>query len=67
MITNEMAEGFSELLLIIDNINEVLKNKIPIKFINFLNENKSDSYIPNIDLAAGVSLTTLVVALKIPP
>ena len=50
MITNEMAEGFSELLLIIDNINEVLKNKIPIKFINFLNENKSDSYIPNIDL-----------------
>ena len=39
--------AFSEVYLIIENMHPNIKEKISIKFIEFLRKNKNDNYIPD--------------------
>ena len=45
----DLKEVFSEVVDIINNSEEDIIEKIPKGFMNFLNENKSEDYIVNID------------------
>ncbi len=49
MVSVRLAEGISETLDILNHMNKVYMEKIPLKFIEFLEKNKSKTYIPNID------------------
>lgn len=49
MLSVEYQKSITEVLDILDNTDESLVNKIPKKFLKFLNENKSDTYIPNLE------------------
>ena len=49
MVTTEYSEAAVEVLGIIDTLEEEEKNKIPEKVIEFLENNKSKEYSPNID------------------
>lgn len=39
--------AFSEVYLIIENLHPKIKEKISIKFVEFLRKNKNDNYIPD--------------------
>lgn len=49
MISIEFSRGVSEVLDILNHIEEKYVKKIPIKFMQFLESNKADSYVPNLD------------------
>ena len=49
MISASLAEGISETLEILNHIDEAYVEKIPLKFIEFLEENKSRTYFPDMD------------------
>lgn len=46
---NVYKEAFAEVLEVIKNSNQRILEKIPKKFITFLNENKDNNYIVKID------------------
>ena len=46
---NVYREAFAEVLEVIKNSNQRILEKIPKKFITFLNENKDNNYIVKID------------------
>ena len=46
---NVYREAFAEVLEVIKNSNQRILEKIPEKFITFLNENKDNNYIVKID------------------
>ena len=48
---NAYKEAFAEVLEILKNSDENIINKIPKKFINFLDENKDKNYIVKIDFS----------------
>ena len=54
MVTVEYSEAAVEVLGIIETLEEEEKNKIPEEIINFLEENKSKEYNPDIDYYADV-------------
>lgn len=47
-LKNKYRDAFSEVLYIIENLNEVNKSKISEKFIKFLERNRSQDYIVNL-------------------
>ena len=47
----KLSEGISEVLIILKNINNIYTEKLPQKFIDFLNDNHSTTYISNIDFS----------------
>lgn len=49
MVNVEFSEGISETLDILNHLDKVYTDKIPEKFKNFLDKNKSSSYIPKLD------------------
>ena len=49
MVSVRLAEGISETLDILKHIDKVYVEKIPLKFIEFLEKNKSKTYVSNID------------------
>lgn len=49
MLNIEFSEGISETLDILNHLDKVYTDKIPKKFKNFLDKNKSSSYIPKLD------------------
>ncbi len=49
MISSSLAEGISETLDILNHIDKSYVEKIPLKFIKFLEENKSKTYFPDMD------------------
>ena len=49
MSSLEFSEGVTETLDILNHMDKSYTDKIPKKFKDFLEENKSDSYIPNLD------------------
>ncbi len=54
MIYTNLNESCTEILDILHNIDERLFEKVPKRFIAFLEENKSKTYIPNIDYSKEV-------------
>ena len=42
---------FSEVIEVLNNSEKEIQEKIPQKFINFLNENKDENYIPSINFS----------------
>lgn len=51
MVDIKVSEGISEALVILKNIDNVYTEKLPQKFKDFLEQNQSATYIPNIDLS----------------
>lgn len=49
MVNNELSEAITEVLDILNNMDKEYVNMIPDKFKTFLKENKSNTYIPNLD------------------
>lgn len=49
MITTQLREGISEALDILKHIDKIYVEKIPEDFMNFLEQNKSEEYRPNLD------------------
>ena len=49
MSSLEFSEGVTETLDILNHMDKSYIDKIPKKFKDFLEKNKSDSYIPNLD------------------
>lgn len=49
MLSVEYQESISEVLDILDNTDESMVKKIPNKFMSFLKQNKSSTYIPNLE------------------
>ena len=49
MDENDFAQACSEVIHIIKNSSEEVKNKIPDQFINFLQENADKDFVANID------------------
>lgn len=49
MVNVEFSKGISETLDILNHLDKVYTDKIPEKFKNFLDKNKSSSYIPKLD------------------
>lgn len=49
MVNVEFSEGISETLDILNHLDKVYTDKIPEKFKDFLDKNKSSSYIPKLD------------------
>ena len=49
MMYTNLNESCTEILDILHNIDKRLFKKVPKKIISFLEENKSKTYIPNID------------------
>lgn len=49
MVSAKFSEGISEVLDILNYMDKSYVDKIPKKFKEFLEKNKSDSYIPNLD------------------
>lgn len=45
----ELSEGITETLDILNHMDKLYIDRIPKKFIDFLEKNKSDSYISNLD------------------
>lgn len=54
-INLEYAEALTEVDIILQNLDEELVQKIPIKLKRFIKENKSKDYIPDIDVNAKLS------------
>ena len=55
MVTIEFSESISEILDILDHMHKSYTEKIPKKFKDFLEENKSQTYIPNLDHSLKIS------------
>lgn len=51
MVDIKVSEGISEVLVILKNIDNLYTEKIPQKFKDFLKDNQSTTYIPNIDFS----------------
>lgn len=51
MVDARISEGISEVLVILKNIDKKYIEKLPQKFKEFLKNNQSSTYIPNIDLS----------------
>lgn len=51
MIDARISEGISEVLVILKSIDNIYTEKLPQKFKEFLNNNQSSSYTPDIDLS----------------
>lgn len=51
MVDTRISEGISEVLVILKSIDTLYTEKLPQKFKDFLNNNQSSTYIPNIDLS----------------
>ncbi len=49
MVSQELSEGISETLDILKHMDKEYIDKIPQKFKDFLEKNKSVNYIPNLD------------------
>lgn len=49
MVSVEFSEGITETLDILNHMDKSYTDKIPKKFKDFLEKNKSDSYIPHLD------------------
>lgn len=49
MISKDLSEGISETLDILSHMDEIYIYKIPAKFREFLEKNKSNIYKPNLD------------------
>ena len=49
MLSVELNESFSETLDILNHMEKTYIDKIPRKFIEFLNNNKSNNYVSNLD------------------
>ncbi len=49
MVSAEYSEAISEVLDILQNSDESIVKRIPRKLIEFLEKNKSSTYIPNLD------------------
>lgn len=60
MLSIEYQESISEVLAVLNNTDESLVNKIPKKFIEFLKENKSNTYIPNLEKEKSLSKMNLM-------
>ncbi len=54
MLYTNLSESCTEILDILQNIDKSLYNKVPKRFVSFLEENKSKTYIPNIDYSKEV-------------
>lgn len=48
MLNVEYRQAITQVLDVLDNTDESLVKKIPNKFINFLKQNKSDSYVSDL-------------------
>lgn len=51
MVNTRISEGISEVLVILRSMDPIYTEKLPQKFKDFLNNNQSSTYIPNIDLS----------------
>lgn len=49
MVSIELSEGITETLDVLNHMEKTYTEKIPKKFKEFLEKNKSESYIPNLD------------------
>lgn len=49
MVSTEFSEGISEVLDIFNHMDKTYTDRIPKKFKEFLEKNKSHSYVPNLD------------------
>ncbi len=49
MVNTEFSEGITEVLDILNHMEKSYIDKLPKKFKDFLDKNKSNSYIPNLD------------------
>ena len=49
MVSIEFRESISEVLDILNHMDKIYTDKIPKKFKEFLNKNRLENYIPNID------------------
>lgn len=49
MMSIDFQESISEVLDILNNMDEIYINAIPKKFINFLYANRSKTYVPKLD------------------
>ena len=54
MLYTNLSESCTEILDILQNIDKSLYNKVPKRFVSFLEENKSKTHIPNIDYSKEV-------------
>lgn len=54
MVTREYSEAAVEVLGILNELNDYEFNKIPSKIIEFLENNKSNTYNPNIDYSGNI-------------
>ncbi len=51
MVDARISEGISEVLVILKSIDNIYTEKLPQKFKDFLNNNQSSTYTPDIDLS----------------
>ena len=49
-MTDEYKNALSEVDAVLDLLSEDMKNKIPKSFLEFVKENKSQTYSPNFDI-----------------
>lgn len=54
-INFKIKKAYSETLFIINNLEPALYRKIPYKLISFLNNNKDNDYVVNIDLNKSIN------------
>lgn len=55
-----MRQAFSEVYDIVNHLEETLHNKIPKKFIELIQENKDNIYIPKIDYSKSINEQNLL-------
>lgn len=62
---NKTSQAFSEVYDILNHLEEELYNKIPTKFIAFLEDNMDREYIPNISYSKDISEQPLLRETKV--
>ena len=62
---NKTDQAFSEVYDILNHLEEELYNKIPTKFIGFLEDNMDKEYIPNISYSKDISEQPLLRETKV--
>ena len=62
---NKTNQAFSEVYDILNHLEEELYNKIPTKFITFLEDNMDKEYIPNISYSKDISEQPLLRETKV--
>lgn len=55
MVNVEFSEGISETLDILNHMEKLYLDKLPKKLKDFLEENKSDTYVPHLDHSQKIS------------